>query len=232
MVEHPPSPASDQSCDPRSGNYALGLVTQKKSLCASERDEAARAAFREQLKTRPASDFVIIDECGSTVNLTPRYARAPRKQRAFGSVPRNTPPNTTLIAALTLSGMGAALILPGATDRLAFETYVEQILAPSLRSGQVVLIDNLSAHKSNQVQQVIHACGCELWFLPSYSPDLSPIEPAFAKLKNVWRQAAARSSDALLDTIASSLPSITPADACGFFRDCGYDVQDTLAQSF
>jgi transposase len=175
---------------------------------------------------------VIIDECGSNLNLTPRYARAPRKQRAFGSVPRNTPPNTTLIAALTLSGMGAALILPGATDRLAFEAYVEHILVPSLRTGQVVLIDNLSAHKSSHVQELIHACGCELWFLPSYSPDLSPIEPAFAKLKNAWRQAAARTNDALVDTIATSLPSITPADAHSFFRDCGYDVQDALAQSF
>jgi transposase len=166
------------------------------------------------------------------VNLTPRYARSPRKQRACGSVPRNTPPTTTLIASLTVEGMGAALVLPGATDHLAFEAYVEQVLAPTLRAGQVVVIDNLSAHKSARAQASIDACGCELWFLPSYSPDLSPIEPAFAKLKNVWRQAAARTTDTLVATISTSLPSITPSDAAGFFRDCGYQMDAPLAQSF
>jgi transposase len=207
------------------------LVAQKKSLAANERDQVARAAFREQLITRPAADFIIVDECGSNVNLTPRYARSPRKARAYGSVPRNTPPNTTLIASLSLSGMGAAMLLPGATDRIAFEIYVEQVLAPTLRPGQIVVIDNLSAHKSGNVQASINACGCELWFLPSYSPDLSPIEEAFAKLKNAWRQAAARTEDALADTIIRSLPSITRDDADGFFRDCGYQVDTPPAQS-
>jgi transposase len=150
--------------------------------------------------------------------------------RAYGSVPRNTPPNTTLIASLSLSGMGAAMLLPGATDRIAFEIYVEQVLAPTLRAGQIVVIDNLSAHKSAKVLSSITGCGCELWFLPSYSPDLSPIEGAFAKLKNGWRQAGARSQDALADTIITSLPSISRNDADGFFRDCGYQV-DTPAQS-
>jgi transposase len=127
--------------------------------------------------------------------------------------------------------MGAALILPGATDRLAFEAYIDQILAPTLRPGQVVVIDNLSAHKSVRVQASISTCGCELWFLPRYSPDLSPIEPAFAKLKNAWRQAAARTTDALIDTISASLPVITPGDADAFFRDCGYQLDGPLAQS-
>jgi transposase len=207
------------------------LVAQKKTLGASERDETARAAFREQLKTRPATDFIIVDECGSNINLTPRYARAPRNTRAYGSVPRNTPPNTTLIASLSLSGMGAAMLLSGATDRVAFEIYIEQVLAPTLREGQIVVIDNLSAHKSAKVLDSISACGCELWFLPSYSPDLSPIEEAFAKLKNTWRQAGARTEDALAETIITSLPSITRADADGFFRDCGYQVDTPLAQS-
>ena len=230
-MEHPPSRSSNQSCHNRPSNYAGGLVAQKKSIRASERDQAARAAFREQLKTRSATDFVIVDECGSNVNLTPRYARAPRKQRACGSVPRNTPPTTTLIASLTLSGMGAALVVPGATDHLAFETYIEQLLAPTLRAGQIVVIDNLSAHKSARVQASISACGCELWFLPAYSPDLSPIEQAFSKLKNSWRQAAARTAEMLLEAIGSSLPTIRPSDAAGFFRDCGYQMDTPLAQS-
>jgi hypothetical protein len=156
-VERPASRPFDQSRHTRPRDYAAGLVAQKKSLRASERDEAAREAFREQLKTRPATDFVIVDECGSNLNLTPRYARAPRKQRAYGSVPRNTPPTTTLIASMTLEGMGAALVLPGATDHLAFEAYIEQVLAPRLRAGQIVVIDNLSAHKSAGVQAIISA---------------------------------------------------------------------------
>ena len=175
-----------------------------------------------------ADDIIVIDECGSNLNLTPRYARAPRGQRAIGYVPRNTPPNTTLIASLTLTGLGPAMLLPGSTDRLAFEAYVEQGLAPALRPGQVVILDNLSAHHSAKVQRVVAARHCELWFLPSYSPDLSPIEPAFAKLKQAWRKAGARTLEALYDTISTSLPSITHHDAHNFFVNCGYHLSPTI----
>lgn len=174
---------------------------------------------------------MVLDECGSNLNLTPRYGRAPRGDPAIGAVPRNTPPNTTLIAALTSEGIGPALILPGATDRVAFETYVEQVLAPTLRPGQVVVLDNLSAHHSPKVATLIAARQCRLWFLPSYSPDLSPIEMAFAKLKQAWRTASARTTEALYTAIADSLPNITAADACGFFRHCGYRTATTQAQS-
>lgn len=118
-----------------------------------------------------------------TSNLTPRHARAPRNQRAIGYVPQNPPSNTTLIASLTLAGLGPAMLLPGATDRAAFEAYVGHVLCPALGPEQIVILDNLSAHYSLRVQQLAAACQCELWFLPSYSPDLSPIERAFAKLK-------------------------------------------------
>ncbi len=165
---------------------------------------------------------MIIDECGSNLNLTPRYARAPRGQRAFGAVPRNTPPNTTVIASLTLQGIGPSVLMPGATDGLAFEAYIEQVLAPELRPGQVVILDNLSVHRSARVEQLIRARGCELWFLPSYSPDLSPIEQAFAKFKQALRRAAARTLDALYEAIGQALPTISPQDAVGFFLACGY----------
>jgi transposase len=206
------------------------LDTQKKTLRASERDEIARAAFRERIAQRSASDFVIFDECGSNLNLTPLYARAPQNERAYGSIPRNTPEGTTLMASLSVNGIGPALIMPGATDRLAMEAYVEHILAPSLREGQIVLMDNLSAHKGTRVAELIEACGCELWFLPSYSPDLSPIEQAFAKLKSAWRRAEARSVELLYETIIASLPSITASDARSFFRDCGYQIHTLSAQ--
>lgn len=177
-----------------------------------------------------ADEFVIVDETGSNLNLTPRYARAPRGMRAVGSVPRNTPPNTTLIAAMSTAGMGAAMVLEGATDAAAFEVYVRQFLVPTLRPGQVVVLDNLSAHKNPQVRTLIEACACEVWYLPAYAPDLSPIEEAFAKLKTLLRRAAARTKAALLDAIAAALTHITAADADGFFTHCGYVTQHALDQ--
>lgn len=173
---------------------------------------------------------MIIDECGSNLNLTSLYARAPRTQRAYASVPRNTPPNTPLIASLTLDGIGPALMLEGATDTLAIEVYIEQVLGPSLRPGQVVVMDNLSAHKGTRVAELISASNCELWFLPSYSPDLSPIEQAFAKLKSGWRRAEARTLETLSQTITNSVDSITRDDARSFFCDCGYQIHSLLAQ--
>ncbi len=163
--------------------------------------------------------------------MTPLYARAPRGQRALGRVPRNTPSNTTLIASLSLQGIGPSLLVPGATDGLAFETYVEQVLAPSLRAGQVVVLDNLSVHHRARVAALIQARGCELWFLPSYSPDLSPIEPAFAKFKQALRRFGARTVEALYDAIRQVLPSISPQDALGFFRACGYPTLADRATS-
>lgn len=167
---------------------------------------------------------MIVDETGSNLNLTPRYGRAPRGTRAHGAVPRNTPPNTTLIAAMSTQGMGAALVLDGATDSAAFEVYVQRVLGPTLRPGQIVVLDNLSAHKSQRVGALIAACGAEVWYLPSYSPDLSPIEEAFAKLKMLLRQAGARTKEALLDAIADTLDRITARDAHGFFTHCGYNT--------
>jgi transposase len=198
------------------------LDTQKKTLAASERNPTMRDEFRTRVAERDASDFVIVDEMGSNLNLTPRYARAPRGERACGSVPRNTPPNTTLIAAMSLEGMGAAMVLSGATDRAAFEVYVEHFLLPTLAPGQVVVWDNLSAHKSKRVQQLIARSGCELWPLPAYSPDLSPIEEAFSKLKTGLRRAGARSPELLVEAIAGGLRAITAADARGYFTHCGY----------
>lgn len=191
---------------------------------AAERDEHQRQSFRDHLSVQAAADFVIVDESSTNLNLTPRYARAPSNQRAYGSVPRNTPPNTTLIAAMSRHGMGPALTVPGATDRVTFEVYVEQILGPSLVAGQIVVLDNLSVHKGTRVRALIEARGCQLWFLPAYSPDLSPIELAFAKLKAALRQAQARTHEALVTAIASALDQITPADAHGFFVHCGYTV--------
>jgi transposase len=201
------------------------LDTKKKSLGASERDEAQRAAYREQISATAAARFVVLDESGSNLNLTRLYARAPRGQRAYGTIPRNTPRNTTVIAALTTAGMGPTMLLEGAMDTAAFEAYVEHFLAPSLVPGQIVLLDNLSAHKSPRSRALIEARDCELWYLPAYSPDLSPIEHAFSKLKALLRRAAARTQEALDQAIAQALEQITPADARGWFAHCGYRLE-------
>lgn len=191
-------------------------------MLAAERDEAERAAFREQAQVLDAARFVWVDECGSHLSLTPLYARAPKGERARGTVPRNRGPNTTLVASLTLEGMGPAMTLEGALDAAAFGVYVEQVLAPTLRPEAIVVIDNLSAHKSERVRQAIEARGAQLWFLPAYSPDLSPIEEAFSKLKALLRRAAARTRDALEAAIRAALDAITPQDARGWFAHCGY----------
>jgi transposase len=164
--------------------------------------------------------LVFIDECGSNIALTPVYARAPRGEPARANVPRNRGKNITLIAALTLEGMGAAFILEGSANATAFELYVEQVLVPSLHAGQIVVMDNLQAHKSARVRTAIEAKGCQLLFLPSYSPDLTPIEEAFSKLKTALRRAGAR--EALEEAIGQALLTITAQDAHGWFQHCGY----------
>ena len=167
---------------------------------------------------------MVIDECGSNLDLTPRYARAPRGTRAIDTTPRNTPVNTTLIAAMTTAGMGPAMLVDGATDTAVFLAYCEQVLVPSLTPGQIVVLDNLSAHKDRRVRAVIEAAGCALWYLPTYSPDLSPIELAFSKVKATVRRAKARTTAALEAAIGTALDAITPRDARHYFAHCGYGI--------
>jgi transposase len=198
------------------------LDAQKKTLGATERNEEERAAWRAEVNELPASQLVFVDECGSNIALTPIYARAPKGERAQGSVPRNRGKNTTLIASLSLEGMGAAMILEGSANGAAFELYVEQLLAPSLHTGHIVVMDNLRAHKGERVRQAIEAKGCQVLFLPGYSPDLSPIEETFSKLKSYLRRAGARTHEALEEAICQALLTVTAQDARGWFSHCGY----------
>jgi transposase len=200
----------------------LDWTRKKKTLRASEQKEADRAAWREQAQTLDASKLVFLDECGSTIALTRLYGRSPKGTRACGVVPRNRRANITLLAALSLQGMGEALILEGSADSIVFEIYIEQILAPSLHAGQIVVMDNLSTHTGEKVRQAIEARGCQLLFLPSYSPDLSPIEEAFSKLKAFLRCVGARTPEALQEAIGQALLTITDQDALGWFTHCGY----------
>jgi transposase len=214
---HPGEPGQHQ---PRSDDFRLD--TKKKTLIASEQNEAARAAWRELARQLLSQDLVFVDETGSHIAMTALYAYAPKGQRAYGKVPRNYGAIMTLIASLSMQGMGEALILDGAADAAAFEVYIEQILAPSLRPGQIVILDNLSIHLGSRVKQAIEAKGCRLLFLPAYSPDFSPIEEAFSKLKTALRREGARTREALQEAIAQALPLITAQDALGWFLHCGY----------
>jgi transposase len=216
------SRGESQHVDDEPCHQACGLDAQKKTLGASERREEERAKWREQMKEIDAKRLVIVDECGSNIALTPLYGWALKGQRCHGSVPRNRGKNTTLLASLSLTGIGACMILEGSVNTLAFEAYVEQILAPNLVAGQIVVLDNLSAHKGARVRQLIEARGCELLFLPAYSPDYSPIEETFSKLKTFLRWVGARTHEALQEAIAQGLETVTAQDALGWFTHCGY----------
>ena len=202
--------------------HHLNWTRKKKTLRASEQREADRAAWREQAKQLESTDLVFVDETGSHIAMTPLYAYAPRGQRAIGKVPRNYGESMTLIASLSLQGMGEALMLDGAANAAALEVYVEQLLAPSLKPRQIVILDNLSIHRGPRVRAAIEARGCRLLFLPAYSPDLSPIEEAFSKLKAFLRRVGARTPESLQEAIGQALLTITADDAFGWFTHCGY----------
>ena len=167
------------------------------------------------------------DESGFHVAMGRLRARraAPRGERAYGRVPRNRGKNLTLVASMSLSGMGETMVVEGSTDAQAFEVYVEHFLAPALKEGQVVVFDNLGAHKPQRIRELIEARGAEVLFLPSYSPDLNPIEEAFSKIKGIVRKTGARTHEALFEAIAQALWAITPVDAAGWFAHSGYEVK-------
>jgi transposase len=159
--------------------------------------------------------------------MTRLRARAPTGERAYGKVPRNRGKNTTLIASITLEGgMGSSMTSEGATDAEAFEAYVEHFLAPSLEKGQVVVLDGLGAHRPKRVRELIEARGADLVFLPSYSPDLNPIEEAFSKIKALVRREGTRVREGLVDAIGRALAAVTIEDAAGWFAHAGYWPQD------
>lgn len=183
-----------------------------------------RGRYRLQILQQAADQFVVVDESGYNLDRTPRYARAPAGHRAVDHTPRNTPTNTTLIAALTTHGMTAPMLVTGSADHHVIDAYVAHVLAPTLRPGQIVVLDKLRAHTRARLEPVLATRGCTLWFLPAYSPDLTPIELACATMKQAVRHAAARTHTALEAAIVHALASVTAADADGFFAHCGYAV--------
>ncbi len=172
--------------------------------------------------------LVFVDEMGAHTSLAPLYGYSRKGERVRLEVPRNRGKNTTLLASMTLGGMGETMAVEGSTNQEVFESYVEHALAPTLQAGQVVVMDNLSAHKPAKVRELIEGRGCELIYLPAYSPDFNPIEEAFAKIKGMLREAGARTKDALVDVLGEALSAISAQDAQGYFEHAGYRSQAQL----
>jgi transposase len=190
---------------------------------ALERDEFFRATWKVMVAEQVEPErLVFVDEMGTNTSLSPIYAWAPKGRRAYWSVPRNRGTNTTLLSSMGVGGMGPSLTVEGSTTSVVFEAYVQQVLAPSLRRGQVVVMDNLSAHKGERVKELIEGRGCQLIYLPSYSPDFNPIEEAFSKIKRLVRKAEARTKEALIEAIGSALSAVTFGDAHRCFEHRGY----------
>lgn len=163
-------------------------------------------------------DLVYLDESGFHTSMTRGYARSRRGERAYGTVPRNRGTNLTLLCGVTLRGPCAAWVVDGSVNGDVFVTYVEHILAPELRPGQVVVMDNLGAHLRAEVRVLIEARGAELVFLPPYSPDLNPIELMFSKLKAVTRRLGERTKAGVIEAIGVALKAVQPSDCQGWFE--------------
>jgi transposase len=183
-----------------------------------------RREHRAAVVRLDAGRLIYVDEAAATTAMARRRARAAPGERAVGEVPCGHWSVTTMVAAIGLTGVVAALTYAGATDAEAFATFVEEVLGPQLRSGDVVVLDNLSAHKTERVRRGVEARGASLVFLPPYSPDLNPIEKAWSKVKAWLRTRAVRTALALGYAIGEALDRISPADCRGYFASCGIPV--------
>ena len=184
---------------------------------------ARRAAWQAVQPEIDVGRLVFIDETGASTKMARLCGRAPRGLRCVAPVPHGHWQTTTFVGALRATGMSAPMVLDGAMNGTAFELYVREVLVPTLSAGDIVVMDNLPAHKPARIRTAIEATGARLAYLPPYSPDFNPIEMAFAKLKAHLRKAAARSLEALWTAIAQALATITPTDCANFVAAAGYD---------
>jgi transposase len=202
----------------------LDLPRKKKVLRAGERGnpkvQEKRGAFQEKVAKIDPRRLVFVDESGVTTAMTRRYGRAPRGERVYGEVPGQWK-SVTVISAVRLSGVGASLAFEGATDTPAFQAYVEEMLVPQLRPGDVVIWDNLKPHHDEQVRRAVERVGATVEPLPPWSPDLTPIEKMWSKVKGFMRSAAARTTEAVYDALGGALRQIRVQDIVGWFRSCG-----------
>lgn len=197
-------------------------------IYASERDFERVQIRRDEYRVEIASEIVgrlkFLDEAGSNLAMTRLYGRAARGERVFDSVPQNYGENITMLACLSEAGLNAPMTVEGAVDGRVFLVYVEQVLAPTLSQGDVVVMDNLGAHKVKGIKETIEARGAKVIYLPPYSPDLNPIEKCWSKIKTYLRAAKARTRETLEQALKEALLLVTEKDARGWFASCGYPV--------
>lgn len=201
-------------------------IALKKTLRASEQDRADVKQRREQWSAQQGAldlaHLVFLDESGAKTNMTRLRGRALGGARLADAAPHGHWCTTTIIGAVRLDGSTACMAVAGATDKDTFREYVRCVLVPTLRAGDIVVLDNLSAHKDQESQNLVEQAGAELRFLPPYSPDLNPIEKMWSKIKTFLRAAKARTEEDLYQAIGLALETVTPQDAEGWFRSCGY----------
>jgi transposase len=203
-------------------------AAKKKSLRAQEQDtpenRQRREAWQEQVKQVDPRQWVFVDESGVTTEMTRRYGRAPRGERVREATPAGHWSTLTLLGAMSAKGLLATMTVESPTDGDVMRAYLEQLLCPRLQPGQIVVMDNLGAHKVQGVRELIEATGAELRYLPPYSPDFNPIEQCWAKVKQKLRSLKARTVESLQEAISEAIATITPDNASAWFAHCGYDL--------
>jgi transposase len=209
----------------------MGISLKKKTVHASEQDrpdvQQQRQEFQEKISHTTVDQLVFVDESGAATNMARTHGRAPQGERVVDKVPKGHWHITTMIGAIGITGVMAGLIFEGATDTEAFVTFIEEILIHKLQPGQIVIMDNLSSHKSARVERAINSVGAKVLWLPPYSPDFNPIEKMWSKIKSLLRSAAKRTVGDLWDAICEAYHQVAASDCQGYFGSCGYQVAAT-----
>ena len=177
-----------------------------------------------EISSEELSRLKFLDEAGSNLAMTRLYGRGAKGERVIETVPQNYGENITMLACLSVSGIDAPMTINGAIDGMVFKVYVEEVLSPTLKVGDVVIMDNLPAHKVSGIRELIEGCGARLVYLPPYSPDLNPIEKCWSKIKTYLRKAKSRTREELEKALRAALFLITEKDAIGWFKSCGYAI--------
>lgn len=202
------------------------MSSKKKSLRAAEQDrpdvKGQRNGWREKIADVDLPRLVFLDESGAKTNMTRLHGRSFDGRRVVDATPHGHWCTTTMLSSIRLDGTTAAMVIEGATDAPVFQAYVNNVLVPTLRPGDIVVMDNLAPHKNAAVAEAIEAAGAEVWLLPPYSPDFNPIEKMWSKIRAFLRAIKARTYEALLQAIAAALRTVTASDATGWFTSCGY----------
>ena len=194
-------------------------------MAAAERNNYKRGWFWRRARKMNHRRFIFLDETAINTAMTPTHGRAPRGERVVDSAPRNYGEQTSVVGALSLGrGLLAMMTLTGAVDTLAFDAYLARVLGPRLRQGDVIVLDNLNVHKASQVERVAEERGAQVLWLPPYSPDFSPIEQSWSKIKTMLRAAKARTREELEKALAQAVTLVTKSDIRGWFKHCGYKV--------